>query len=76
MDVFVTAQLRVSDKTIKVDFQRPGKKMKKRRELDALVNGKSSSKKKRKGQHDLLLDNMSDSSETEFSITSKPIVRK
>ena len=39
---------------VNVDFK-PSKKMKKRRELDALVNGKSGRRKK-KGQHELLRD--------------------
>ena len=53
------------------------KKMKKRRELDALVNGKTNGRRKRKGQHEMLLDNMTDSSENEeFSVPGKPIARK
>ena len=51
--------------------------MKKRRELDALVNGKTNGRRKRKGQHDLLLENMSDSSDIEeFSVPGKTVVRK
>ena len=53
------------------------KKMKKRRELDALVNGKNNGSKKRKGQHETLLDNMSDSSENEeFSVSGNSIAKK
>ena len=53
------------------------KKMKKRRELDALVNGKTNGRKKRKGQQETLLDNMSDSSENEeFSVSGNSIAKK
>lgn len=53
------------------------KKMKKRRDLDALVNGKANpGRRKKKGQHELLR-NDSDSSEIEeFSIPQKTVVRK
>ena len=54
------------------------KKMKKRRELDALVNGKTSTshRKKTKGQHELLRDNSESSDIEEFSIPEQAIVRK
>ena len=51
--------------------------MKKRRELDALVNGKTSGhRKKTKGQHELLRDNSESSDIEEFSIPEQTIVRK
>ena len=59
-----------------MDFK-PIKKMKKRRELDALVNGKlGKNRKTKKGGHELL-QNESDSSEVEeFSLTAqKTLVR-
>ena len=60
---------------VNVDFK-PSKKMKKRRELDALVNAKLG-KRKKKGQHELLR-NDTDSSEDveEFSIPEKTVIRK
>ena len=54
---------------------KPMKKMKKRRELDALVNGKSS-RKKTKGQHELLRADSESSDVEEFSIPDQAIVRK
>ena len=57
-----------------VEFK-SGKRMKKRRELDALVNGKLGRRKK--GQHHELLRNDTDSSEVEeFSVSDKDVVRK
>ena len=62
-----------------VDFK-PSKKMKKRRELDALVNGNSklgrSRKKQTKGQHELLRNDTDSSDLEEFSIPEKTVVRK
>ena len=52
---------------------KPPKKMKKRRQLDALVNGNS--RRKSKGQHELLRDTESSDLE-EFSIPPKSIIRK
>ena len=59
-----------------VDFK-PSKRMKKRRELDALVNGKLGRRKK-KGQHELLRNtDGTDSSEVEeFAVPQKTVVRK
>lgn len=54
--------------------------MKKRRELDALVNGNSklgrSRKKQTKGQHELLRNDTDSSDLEEFSIPEKTVVRK
>lgn len=69
---------------LKVEFK-PGiggigsKKMKKRRELDALVsNGKMGRNKKttKKGQHELLRNDSESSEMEEFSIPQKTVVRK
>ena len=57
--------------SVNVEFK-PSKKMKKRRELDALVNGKLGRNKKKKGQHELLRNSESSDVE-EFAIPSKPI---
>ena len=54
---------------LNVEFK-PSKKMKKRRELDALVcNGKSSRRKSKSGHE--LLGSDSDSSVDEFSLSSR-----
>jgi len=51
--------------------------MKKRRELDALVNGKSSRhRKKHKGQHELLRSATDSSEVEEFAIPPQTVVRK
>lgn len=51
--------------------------MKKRRELDALVNGKSGTgRRKKKGQHELLRNDTDSSDVEEFAITDKTVVRK
>ena len=50
------------------------KKMKKRRELDALVNGKLGRRKK--GQHELLRNETDSSEVDEFSIPEKTIMRE
>lgn len=72
-----------SQTKVNVDFK-PAKRMKKRRELDALVNGKqppsssfrSANGKMRNGKHELLR-NDSDSSEIEeFILPEKSLVRK
>ncbi len=56
------------------------KRMKKRRDLDALVNGKSSSASRRtlkkKGQHELLRNETDSSEIEEFSIPEQTVVRK
>lgn len=49
--------------------------MKKRRELDALVNGKMGRKKPKKGQHELLRNDSESSEMEEFSIPQKTVVR-
>ena len=59
---------------VNVDFK-PSKKMKKRRELDALVNGKSGRRKK-KGQHELLRNDTESSDVEEYAISDKTVVRK
>ena len=57
-----------------MDFK-PSKKMKKRRELDALVNGRGPRKKK--GQHELLRNDTDSSDVEEFAIPNKTVhVRK
>lgn len=70
-----------SQTKVNVDFK-PAKRMKKRRELDALVNGKqppsfrSANGRMRNGKHELLR-NDSDSSEIEeFILPEKSLVRK
>ena len=50
------------------------KKMKKRRELDALVNGKMGRRKK--GQHELLRNESESSEVDEFNIPEKAIMRE
>ena len=57
-----------------VDFK-PNKKMKKRRELDALVTHKTGHRRK-KGQHELLVNDSESSEIEEFSIPQKTVLRK
>lgn len=59
---------------INVDFK-PSKKMKKRRDLDALVNGKLGGRRKKNGQHELLRNTDSSDME-EFAIPPQNLARK
>lgn len=57
---------------VNVDFK-PSKRMKKRRELDALVGGGKSRRKNSNSGHELLKYNGSDTSDDDFQITTPKV---